>query len=188
MSFFGINDNTARLARSVTVHKQTQTQTLKNIIDDKVSAAKDKQEPTGSVAFDPASLLEALSKFRSSAAQQDEAVLEKQKSTRYAKIQSKLLAGKKLTGEEKKFLKEHYPELAAKVEKIEAEAEQLERRLKNCKSEEEAQQIYMEARMSANIGPGKKDGTALMLVPALERAYNEYLTKGKSVKELNILA
>ena len=51
----------------------------------------------------------------------------------FTKIQSKMLAGKKLSGEEKKFLQEHYPEHAARAQMIEAEAEQLERSLKNCK-------------------------------------------------------
>ena len=106
----------------------------------------------------------------------------------FAKIQNKMLAGKKLSGKEKKFLQEHYPEHAARANMIEAEAEQLERSLKNCKSKDEVQQVYMNAKTRAMGSASRDDGSILLLLPALDKTYNEYLKQGTSGKKMNIWA
>ena len=71
---------------------------------------------------------------------------------------------------------------------IEAEAEQLERSLKNCKTKDEAQQVYMDAKTRAMGGSGRDDGSILLLLPALDKAYNEYLKQGTSGKKMNTWA
>lgn len=131
---------------------------------------------------------DAMIGFMATAPHSEEIELDKQRAAEFTKIQNKMLAGKKLSGEEKKFLQEHYPEHAARAEMIEAEAEQLERSLKNCKSKDEAQQVYMNAKTRAMGGAGRKDGSILLLLPALDKAYHEYLKKGTSGKKLNLWA
>lgn len=98
---------------------------------------------------------DAMIGFMATAPHSEEIELDKQRAAEFTKIQNKMLAGKKLSGEEKKFLQEHYPEHAARAEMIEAEAEQLERSLKNCKSKDEAQQVYMNAKTRA-MGGGRQ--------------------------------
>lgn len=131
---------------------------------------------------------DAMIGFMATAPHSEEIELDKQRAAEFTKIQNKMLAGKKLSGEEKKFLQEHYPEHAARAEMIEAEAEQLERSLKNCKSKDEAQQVYMNAKTRAMGEAGREDGSILLLLPALDKAYNEYLKKGTSGKKLNLWA
>ena len=85
-------------------------------------------------------------------------------------IQSKMLAGKSITGEEKSFLKEHFPELYAKAMQIEQEVAQLKARLKAAKSKEEAARIYNETKLSLMSG-GKNDRGMLLMMPAIDEAY-----------------
>ena len=108
---------------------------------------------------------------------------------RCAKIQDKMLAGKKLSGAEKEFLREHFPEMAAKAERMEQEAEQLKKKLQGCTSKEEAQQAYMDAKMRVMGGASKEDGSVLFYFAALDATYAEYLKQGNSSeKKLNIWA
>lgn len=129
---------------------------------------------------------EAMIGFMATAPHSEEIELDKQRAAVFTKIQNKMLAGKKLSGKEKKFLQEHYPEHAARAEMIEAQAEQLERSLKSCKSKDEAQQVYMDAKTRAMSGSGRGDGSILLLLPALDHAYNEYLKQGASGKKMNL--
>ena len=131
---------------------------------------------------------EAMIGFMATAPHSEEIELDKQRAAVFTKIQNKMLAGKKLSGEEKQFLQEHYPAHAAMAEMIESEAEQLERSLKNCKSKDEARQVYMDAKTRAMSGPGREDGSILLLLPALDKAYNEYLKQGTSGKKMNTWA
>ena len=106
-----------------------------------------------------------------------------------AKIQDKMLAGKKLTGPEKKFLREHFPDMAAKAARMEQEAAQLERSLQGCNSKEEAQQAYMDAKMRIMSGASKEDGAILFYFAALDATYSEYLKQGaSSEKKMDIWA
>ena len=143
----------------------------------------ERQEQANSVSPE-----EAMIGFMATAPHSEEIELDKQRAAEFTKIQSKMLAGKKLSGEEKKFLQEHYPEHAARAQMIEAEAEQLERSLKNCKSKDEAQQVYMDAKTRAMGGSGRDDGSILLLLPALDKAYNEYLKQGTLGKKMNTWA
>jgi len=112
----------------------------------------------------------------------------KQMAAKYAPIQQKMLAGKKLTGEEKAFLQENYPAIAAIAERMEQEAEQLERSLQRCESKDEARQVYMEAKTRIMGTANKEDSSVLFLLPTLDRVYNEYLEKGKSGKKTEFWA
>lgn len=131
---------------------------------------------------------EAMIGFMATAPHSEEIELDKQRAAVFTKIQNKMLTGKKLSGEEKKFLQEHYPAHAVRAEMIEAEAEQLERSLKNCKTKDEAQQVYMDAKTRAMGGSGRDDGSILLLLPALDNTYNEYLKQGTSGKKMNTWA
>lgn len=59
-----------------------------------------------------------------------------------AKIMQKLKQGKKLTGEEMSYLQMTNPTLYMQAARIQAMRESLENQLENCKSKEEAQDIY----------------------------------------------
>ncbi len=93
-------------------------------------------------------------------------------------IQDKMLAGKKLTGQEKKFLREYYPQLAATADRMEAEAKALEQRLKRCKSPEEAQRMVTEAKAQVLSGVNEKDSFGLFVVAALDEAYKKHQKRG----------
>ena len=97
-----------------------------------------------------------------------------------AKMQEKMMAGKELTGEEKNFLKEHFPELAAMADRMEQEAKQLEKSLQGCKSEDEERQVYMDAKMRIMSGTNKEDGSILFLSAAIDKAYSRHTKKGSS--------
>lgn len=90
---------------------------------------------------------------------------------RFAKIQDKMLAGKKITGEEMRFLQENYPPMAALAKRMEREAEQLEKCLQRSKTAEGKYQAYVEAKMRIMSGAGKDDGSILFLSAALDAAY-----------------
>ena len=92
----------------------------------------------------------------------------------YEKIQNKMLAGKKLTGKEKRFLRENYPQLATQAEQMEQEAETLKKKLQSSKSPDDAQRIYMEAKLSVMSRLDRKDGSALFLMAAIDNAYDEH--------------
>ncbi|MGI6752538.1 MAG: hypothetical protein ACOX4U_08055 [Anaerovoracaceae bacterium] len=100
-------------------------------------------------------------------------------------MQNKMLSGNKLTGAEKSFLRENFPNLAAMADRMEEEARQLENSLKSSKSKEEANQIYMDAKMRLMNGIGKKDGSILFLMPAIDKAFSQYM-KGSTVSKSRI--
>lgn len=102
-------------------------------------------------------------------------------------IQNKMLSGKKLTGAEKSFLRENFQNLAAMADRMEQEARQLENSLKGSKSKEEANQIYMDAKMRLMNGTGKKDGSILFLMPAIDKAFSQYMKRSTiSESKINI--
>jgi len=81
-----------------------------------------------------------------------------------------MFAGKPLSGAEKQFLQEHYPEFYAKAIQIEQEVAQLKARLKAANSKEEASQIYLETKMRL-IGNGKDPASVFFTKPAIDEAY-----------------
>ena len=95
-------------------------------------------------------------------------------SKKFVPIQNKLFAGKKLSPEEKSFLQEHYPEYYAKAMQIEEEAANLKAKLRSAKSKEEAAQIYMETKLQA-MSAGVNDSSVLLMIPALDEAYNSFI-------------
>ena len=106
------------------------------------------------------------------------------------KLQTKLLSGKLLTGKEKSWLRENnYTYLANMADRAEQEAEQLKRSLKGCKSKDEAQQAYMNAKLRAMGGSTKNDSAILFLSPVLDKTYAEYKKRGTSTSsQLDIWA
>jgi len=91
-------------------------------------------------------------------------------SKKFIPIQNKMFAGKPLSGAEKQFLQEHYPEFYAKAIQIEQEVAQLKARLKAANSKEEASQIYLETKMRL-IGNGKDPASVFFTKPAIDEAY-----------------
>ena len=101
------------------------------------------------------------------------------------KLQNKMLQGHKLTGEEKSFLREHYPQLASMADRMEMEAEQLKQKLQGCKSKEAASKAYLEAKMNVLNGMDQKDGSAIFLLAAIDKAYEDHTGQKK---KMDILA
>ena len=212
MTITGINSSNYNLGSLSSIRKQAQA--IQNRLDAESTARKEEQERTGLIRnpntgkmvelssvpewqrerweqreqANSVSPEEAMIGFMATAPHSEEIELDKQRAAVFAKIQNKMLAGKKLSGKEKKFLQEHYPEHAARAKMIEAEAEQLERSLKNCKSKDEVQQVYMNAKTRAMGSASRDDGSILLLLPALDKTYNEYLKQGTSGKKMNIWA
>ena len=212
MTINGINSSNYNLGSLSSIRKQAQA--IQNRLDAESTARKEEQERTGLIRnpntgkmvelssvpewqrerweqreqANSVSPEEAMIGFMATAPHSEEIELDKQRAAVFAKIQNKMLAGKKLSGKEKKFLQEHYPEHAARANMIEAEAEQLERSLKNCKSKDEVQQVYMNAKTRAMGSASRDDGSILLLLPALDKTYNEYLKQGTSGKKMNIWA
>ena len=89
----------------------------------------------------------------------------------YAKIQS----GRKLTPDEMQYLRRYDPVTYLKVARIQAQREALENRLKNCKSKEEAQEVYTDtvARIPEDDPAGKE------LRAAYDRVYEEFKESGE---------
>lgn len=65
-------------------------------------------------------------------------------------IRTKLATGKKLTKEEMEYLEKHDPQTYQKVKALEAEQKSYEKKLKNCKTKEEVQQVRTE-RVAASL-------------------------------------
>lgn len=125
---------------------------------------------------------EALLAALATAPNSDEVELNKQLAAKATKMQNKLLQGKRLSGEEIRFLREHFPHPAAIADRMEQEVSQLEKGLKGCKSKEEARQVCMNAKSQVMGSANQEDGSVFVLMPALDNAYSEYLKQGSSGK------
>jgi len=90
------------------------------------------------------------------------------------KIAKKIARGEKLTEEEKAKIMEIDPEKLRKAEMANRRREEIESRLKNAKSEKEARDIILEAKMEARIISDKGD-----------IKYGEYLIEAVNKAELN---
>ena len=103
------------------------------------------------------------------------------------KLQNKMFSGKTLTGKEKRWLRENnYTYLASVADCMEQEAEQLKRELARCKSKDEAQLAYMNAKTRIMGATGKNDGSFIFLSAAIDEVYSQH-TKKRAAK-FNILA
>ncbi len=90
------------------------------------------------------------------------------------KIAKKIARGEKLTEEEKAKIMEIDPEKLRKAEMANRRREEIESRLKNAKSEKEARDIILEAKVEARIISDKGD-----------IKYGEYLIEAVNKAELN---
>ena len=103
------------------------------------------------------------------------------------KLQNKLLSGKTLTGKEKRWLRENnYTYLASVADRMDQEAEQLKRELARCKSKDEAQLAYMNAKTRIMGATGKNDGSFILLSAVLDKVYSQHTKKGTD--KFNVLA
>ena len=118
----------------------------------------------------------------------DEAKAFKERSARMKGIYDKMVAGQKVTADEKSFMRKYYPEMAAKSDRMEQEAAQLLKRLRSSKSKEDAERIYLDAKMSVASEVANEDSSALFMSAAIDSAYAEYNGKSSSKKGLDISA
>lgn len=133
---------------------------------------------------------EAMILFKAADPNAEEVEAAQARGAKFSKIQDKMVAGKKLTGQEKKFLQEYYPAFAAKAEQAEQEAAQLEQRLRSSKTKDGKHQAYIDAKMriisGVNMSEGS-DGGMMFLMAALDKAYSQHM-KGGTTSEIDIWA
>lgn len=79
-----------------------------------------------------------------------------------AKIRRKLASGARLTASEKEFLRQYAPELYRKAIALEEERAAYERRLKACKTREEAEQVKLEKMAEIAAAQDKEDAEFAM--------------------------
>lgn len=96
-----------------------------------------------------------------------------------ARIYAKVQAGKELTIEELRFLERTNPVLYAKAVRVQNMRKMLKNQLRNCKSRQEAQEVFSRAVS----GISDKDPDKGMLVAALKDVYMEF-TKSDAYKRL----
>ena len=119
------------------------------------------------------SINEAYRRFMETAPGNDEVERSKALSAKFIPIQAKMRMGKPLNGEEKAFIREHYPELYAQAMQIEQEIKAFKAKLQTSGSKEESQRICMEAKLMA-MSAVKDSGIMLCLIPALDDAYRSF--------------
>ena len=96
-----------------------------------------------------------------------------------ARVYAKLEAGKELTVEEMRFLQRTNPAMYAKAVRVQNMRKMLKNQLKNCKSKQEAQEVFSRAVS----GISDKDPDKEVLVAALKDVYMEF-TKSDAYKRL----
>lgn len=95
---------------------------------------------------------------------------EEEKQQQLQRVLQKLKNGDKLTGEELSFIQRYYPEMYARVMRVQAQRQQLENSLKQAKSKEEAARIYNDAMNSI----AKEDPDRGAIQAAYSKAYAEF--------------
>jgi len=107
------------------------------------------------------------------------AMTEEQKQEFIKEIQRKIEKGEKLTYDEMQYLRINNPVEYAKMAKVQAKREALERRLENCKSKQEAQEVYVEAMSRVS-----REDTAIKETFAAYDNTMEEFKKSEQYKEL----
>lgn len=127
------------------------------------------------------SISDALILFKAADPNAEEVELNKELARKATKLQNKMLAGNRLTTEEKDFLQANFPQLAKMADRMEQEALQLEARLKGTTSKEEAKQVYMNTKATLLDGMSENDGAMLFLSAILDKVYAQH-TGQKQIK------
>lgn len=100
---------------------------------------------------------------------------EEEKSAYLQRIRSKLMAGKKLTDEEMRFLQAECPELYLQAARVQSMRASFEQQLKNCKSKAEAANLFSHSMSMV----GKEDPMKEAITAAYQDAYQEFQHTGK---------
>lgn len=91
-----------------------------------------------------------------------------------ARLEAKVRAGKKLTGEELNYIRIHMPELYAKAIRMMAKRQAVEQAFKSCKSKQE-----VDAALSAQmLAVGENDADREMLCNAIQEVAAEFKSSG----------
>lgn len=92
-----------------------------------------------------------------------------------ARVYAKARSGQKLTPDEMSFLARTNPELYRKVLRAQRIRREMESRLKNCRSKQEAQEVF-----SSFVGSiSEKDPDRDMIIQALNQAFREFQESGE---------
>lgn len=103
------------------------------------------------------------------------AMTEEEKQNFVAKMQRKIKMGEKLTADEMQYLRMNDPMQYIKMSKVQMQREILEKRLENCKSKEEAQEVYADAMLRIS----KEDVARTETIAAYNNVYEEFKKSNK---------
>ena len=112
------------------------------------------------------------------------------------RITGKMKSGEKLSVADKKYLKEHAPDLYEKALRIEKEREEYKRALERCRTKEEARQLHTSKMMqfhseiktiSSNPYVSKQDALEFiaMRAAAINNEYSNFVQNKEKKKYLN---
>jgi hypothetical protein len=114
--------------------------------------------------------------------QPESRMTEEQKKAYEDKIYQKARNGEKLTPSELEYIRRTNPEMYIRIKRVQMQREMLERKLKNCKSKKEVEEVYMQSMSSI----GKKDPDREMLYRAYQKVTMDFkkTLKYKSLPEV----
>lgn len=107
------------------------------------------------------------------------AMTEEEKQNFLDEMQRKIKAGEKLTADEMQYLRMNDPIEYAKMAKVQMQREMLKKQLENCKSKEEAHDMYIEAMSRIS----DDDPTKMETMAAYNNVYDEF-RKSDAYEEL----
>lgn len=95
---------------------------------------------------------------------------DEQKSAYDRKVMNKVYSGKKLTSEELRYIKIHYPAMYIYVQRVQIQRQALEERMKHCHSKQEVQSVYSDAMLHIS----DKDPAKMLLCAAYDDVLKEF--------------
>lgn len=97
----------------------------------------------------------------------------------YERLRDKMVTGKRLTAEEMRYLRQYFPEAAAKAERIQQELKMIRAQLQACDTAEETDRVLEKVRTAALSRFTQKDSTGMALLPEIERIHDAYRALGE---------
>lgn len=151
-------------------NKKTATERIISNLS-KSNLGLERNTETYSSSYDTFSITENISELLSPAC----GMTDEEKQSYLAKIQAKLKSGKKLTGEEMRFLQAENPVLYQQAARVQSMRESLEVRLKHSTSKQNASSIYSDALSMVS----KDDPMKEYIVAAYDDAMKEFKKTAK---------
>lgn len=142
-----------------------------SIVDNLFSKYKiEKEEESKDVPFDKLKIGEIIKEAVDSIFDPTSGMTDEEKQNFIDELDRKIKAGEKLTDDEMQYLRMNNPIEYAKMAKVQMQREMLKQQLENCKSKEEAHELYIQAMAQiSDEDPTKKETMA-----AYNNVYDEF--------------